>query len=324
MSVYSIADRFRENFYSLVQQIPCGRVTNYGKLAEALGDSVAARAVGKMLNENPRPIVVPCHRVVMSDGHIGGFGMGLEKKRELLADEGVFFQDDYVVDFDSKLFTDFESDQPLKKLRKYQKDSRQKIQCIDQRDEYTIVGGLDVSYLEHAGFSSLSLWEDREESVTITIMDSVDFPYIPTYLSFREIPPMLNVLDKLDKKPHVLLVDGNGILHPRGIGLATQLGIEADIPTIGVAKSLLCGSLEEEVSHKKPVSKVILEGKTVGYAYLSSKRAKNPIYISPGHLITLTSALEVVKRYCEYKIPAPIRKAHISATELRDKMKERI
>ncbi len=324
MSVWQITRNFREDFYALVQQIPRGRVSTYGKLAEALGDKRASRAVGKMLNENPRPILVPCHRVVMSDGRIGGFGMGIEKKRELLADEDVYIEEEHVIDFEEKLFDDFKSDHPLKKLRGYQDKLVPRIECRDKQEEYSIVGGIDASFLDDFGFASISIWDDNEESFTLTIKERVHFPYIPTYLGFREIPLMLKAINELDEKPDVLMVDGNGILHPKGIGLATQLGIEADIPTVGVAKSLLCGTLEHDVSHEDPVSKIIFNGDIVGYAYLSSKRAKNPIYISHGHLISPKTALELIKKYCDYKIPSPIRKAHISATEFRNKMKEEI
>ncbi|MGM0511025.1 MAG: endonuclease V, partial [Thermoplasmatota archaeon] len=92
-----------------------------------------------------------------------------------------------------------------------------------------------------------------------------------------------------------------------------------DMPTIGVAKSMLTGGMKKEVTHADPVSKIYSEDENdlIGYAYLSSDRAKNPIYISPGHKVSPRSSLEKVKTYCEYKIPQPVRKAHIRANKTR-------
>lgn len=301
----------------MVQQIPSGRVTTYGALARALGDIRAARTVGKMLNENPRPVVVPCHRVVMSDGKIGGFGMGVPKKIEMLAQEGIDVENGEVVDFEEVLFEDFESDKPLNKLRKRQEEIKEKIIIEDDFDELKIVGGVDVSYKDYYGYAALSIWDEKEEKRIVFEEGEVPFPYISSYLSFREVPLIKKLLDKVEEKPDVLLVDGNGIMHPRGIGLASQLGVIADIPTIGVAKSQLCGKKEEEVTHEEPVSRVLADDDLLGYAYLSSERAKNPIYVSPGHRVSHETALEVVKMHCNYKVPDPVRSAHINATKRR-------
>lgn len=308
---------FKEYFFSLVQQIPCGKITTYGSLARALGDVKASRAVGKMLNENPRPIEVPCHRVVMSDGTLGGFGMGVEKKRELLLNEGVHIHNDRILDFEDILFDDFITSKPLKGLRGQEERIKNHI-CIPisfDLDEVTTVGGVDVSYQEDRAFAALSIWDESSEIYTHTIDMSVDLPYIPSYLSFREMPAILKLLDDSEIIPDILMVDGNGILHPRGIGLATHIGVSRDIPSIGVAKSLLLGKLERDPDHVTPVSKVLHKGKVMGYAYLSSKRAKRPIYVSTGHKINLGSALDIVERYCVYKVPEPIRRAHTIATK---------
>ncbi len=323
MNVSNITKSFYKDFYSLVQQIPYGKITTYGALAKALGDIRAARTVGKMLNENPRPIIVPCHRVVMSDGSVGGFGMGIQKKRELLKDEGISLDDDRIVDFEKKLFADFITDKPLEGLREEQFRLASRVKLKDDIGTIKTVGGLDVAYLDNLGFASTSFWEGSEEKYTHTVKSDVTFPYIPTYLSFREMPLLLELLEEIEQKPDILMVDGNGIMHPIGLGLASHLGVEMDIPTIGVAKSLLCGKLEHDISHGEPVSRVLLDDDIIGYALLSSKRAKNPIYISPGHCISSESALEITKKYCQYKIPNPIRGAHMKANELRNQEKEK-
>lgn len=98
---------FSERVYRLVGQIPAGRVSTYGAVAEALGDSGAARAVGRALNRNPRLVEVPCHRVVHSDGRLGGYVLGKDEKARLLSTEGVEVLNDRVVDFRNRFFKDF-------------------------------------------------------------------------------------------------------------------------------------------------------------------------------------------------------------------------
>ncbi len=323
MKVSRIIKSFYQDFYTLVQQIPYGKISTYGALAEALGDIRAARTVGKMLNENPRPIIVPCHRVVMSDGSIGGFGMGVQKKRELLEDEGILLDGDKVIDFGKKLFTDFVSDEPLERLREEQLRLTRRVKLEDDNGTINTIGGVDVAYLENVGFASISFWEGAEEIFTHTVKVDVRFPYIPSYLSFREMPPLIELLEDIEQKPDILMVDGNGIMHPRGIGLASHLGLETKTPTVGVAKSLLCGKLDHDLTHDKPVSEVVLEDEIIGYAFLSSKRATKPIYISPGHRVSPASALDIVKQYSNYKIPEPIRRAHIVSAKKRDQEKNK-
>ena len=137
------------------------------------------------------------------------------------------------------------------------------------------------------------------------IHDKILFPYIPTYLSFRESDFIRFLHQKLDLKPDLLMIDGNGILHPLGFGIASHVGVNLDMPSIGVAKSMLCGKLEN--------NNVIYDNKEIGHAYYNSKRVKKPIFISPGHKLNLKNAVSIVKKLCISKIPEPIRRAHILA-----------
>ncbi|MFP4051377.1 MAG: endonuclease V [Thermoplasmata archaeon] len=319
MSLHLLVKDFRVNFYNLVEQIPEGKVTTYGDLAESLGDKRAARAVGRMLNKNPRPIEVPCHRVVRSDGSIGGYANGVDKKIELLEKEGLEVNNDNIKNFKQKRFNDFESEYPLHELRKKQLDDRDNIDMnnhINYNDE-TVVGGVDVSYEDDTAFSCLTLFKDREKIGTFTRKNEVKFPYISTYLSFREGPVLIDLIRSTDKKPDVLIVDGNGVMHPKGIGLASHIGVILDLPTIGVAKSKLCGDQVERVDNENKQSRIELNGKLIGYALLSSDRAKKPIYVSSGNKVSVETAIKIVKDYCEYKIPEPIRKAHMIANKRR-------
>ncbi|MEF8874662.1 MAG: endonuclease V [Candidatus Thermoplasmatota archaeon] len=323
MQSTSLVKSFRQDFYSLVGQIPEGRVSTYGALARALGSERAARAVGKMLNENPRPVEVPCHRVVRSDGSLGGYGRGEEEKKRLLEEEGVGVKEGEVRDFEKIVFEDFESDKPLETLREEQQEVKEKVVVEESGIEFSLVAGVDVSYSDGKAYPALSLWDNgnKEEIDVFTTEVDVDFPYIPTFLAFRELPCLMAILEVVEKKPDVIMVDGNGVMHPDGIGLASHLGVEADIPTIGVAKSKLCGSLVEEIDREKNkmISEVRRNGKLIGHALLEGKRAKKPIYVSPGHGVSHVEAIKLVRSYCTYKVPDPIRRAHIQATKRRKK-----
>jgi deoxyribonuclease V len=311
--------KFDDYFYSLVKQIPKGMVSTYGELARALGDIRGARAVGRLLNENPYAPIVPCHRVVMSDGGIGGFGGGIEKKIKLLDKEGVKVRDDNIVDFDNVLFKDFKTKYPLKKLREEQMRLKKSIKLEDDFSEVETVGGVDVAY-DDKGYGACALYdfESLKKIGNVTHKTDVEIPYIPTYLAFRELPVIEGLIKTLKNKPTVLLLDGNGVLHPYGMGIASHVGVVLDIPTIGVAKKLLCGNLKRKVSSVGEYSEVEYEGRMIGYALRSSPRSKKPIYISPGHKVSFKTALSIVKRFCKHKIPEPIREAHALATKTRN------
>lgn len=141
-------------------------------------------------------------------------------------------------------------------------------------------------------------------------------PYIPGFLAFREIPGLMKAFSKLNQKPDLIMVDGQGILHPRRMGIATHLGIKLDLPTIGVAKKKLCGNviLPTEVGSSTPV---VDKGETIGYAYLP-KANTNPVYISPGHKSDLSSSIAFTKSvYRSHKLPEPTRLADIYSKKLK-------
>jgi deoxyribonuclease V len=310
---------FTKYFYSLVKQIPKGKVSTYGELARALGDIRAARAVGRMLTENPYAPIVPCHRVVMSDGSLGGFGGGIPKKIRLLEYEGVQIEGNLIVDFENTYFHDFKTKFPLKKMREEQIRLKRLVKLQDDFSGIKTVGGVDVAYNgKGLGACAVYSFENLDILDRKTIEAKIDVPYIPTYLAFRELPVIEKVMNKLRDKPTLLLIDGNGILHPYGMGIASHVGVKLDIPTIGVAKTLLCGNAIKQVNKVGDYSKVELEGELIGYAYKSSPRARKLIYISPGHKVSFKTALSVVKKFCKYKIPEPIREAHTIATNARN------
>lgn len=262
-------------FYNLVKQIPRGRVTTYGDLAIALGDIIASRAVGKMLSENPVPGTVPCHRVVMGDGTIGGFTHpeGVEKKIHMLMEEGVEIFNGKIVNFETLRYREFNTWYPLKKIREEEEVLKKNISLRDREFEKIIV--TDVSYAGRNAFISF-VELDRNFSIVNNYVRKtrVNFPYIPTYLSYREGNAIISVMEE----EGLYILDGQGILHPRGIGLATYFGVVKGLPSIGIAKSRLIGDEEGD--------RIFLNGKQVGWKI-------GKYYISPGNFISLKKSLKV-------------------------------
>lgn len=313
-----IVRNFIEYFYTLVSQIPKGRVSTYGDLAKALGDVRASRAVGQMLAANPRPIVVPCHRVVMNDGGIGGYSGsgGISKKTELLTGEGVIIRNDYVTDLQRIIYADFRTDFPLKKLVKEQKELSKKVLLKDGFSKIKTVAGIDVAYNKNRAYGACVVYDYHNKNIVeeATVEAEIEFPYIPTFLGYRELPIIEKLVKKVKTTPTIFMVDGNGILHPLKFGIASHAGIKINVPTIGVAKNLLLGKVTKEPRRVGNYSEIIYNNKRLGYALKSSQNA-NPVYVSPGHRISFKTSIKVVKRFCEHKIPEPIRSAHLLATK---------
>ena len=143
------------------------------------------------------------------------------------------------------------------------------------------------------------------------------FPYIPGLLSFRELPILLDALKKITTVPDVMLCDGQGTAHPRGLGLASHLGLLIEVPTIGCAKSRLVGTFSPLGQHRGDRSPLLYRGEEVGRV-LRTRSGVRPLFVSPGNRIDLDTSTEVVLRCCSrYRIPEPIRQAHLLVNALR-------
>lgn len=177
------------------------------------------------------------------------------------------------------------------------------------------VGGVDISLKNDQaraaivvlGFPELSLLEGVTAEIPLV------FPYIPGLLTFREGPAVLAAWEKLARKPDLLMFDGQGIAHPRGIGIASQMGLWLDRPTIGVAKSRLYGRHAEVGPQPGEVAGLYDQRqpeKTIG-GVARTKKNTRPLYISPGHLIDVQHAVDFVLRCVRgYRLPEPTRWAH--------------
>jgi O-6-methylguanine DNA methyltransferase len=227
-------------FYNLVKQIPEGYITTYGQLARALGDIRAARAVGYMLSINEDPDGIPCYRVVHTDKRMGKYASGVEEKARRLRKDGIIISNGMVENFDERFFSDFKTDYPLIKLQEEQEKIAGMANFNGNSDEENYAA-IDVSYEKRMGYGALVYYDSGEYKVKNLEMQ-VDFPYIPGYLGYRESPFIENLANGVEG---LLLIDANGLLHPRKCGLATFAGVVMDRATIGVAKSLLMGKMNE-------------------------------------------------------------------------------
>jgi len=176
-----------------------------------------------------------------------------------------------------------------------------------------LVGGADACYdrADKRVYGALAVFSYPD----LTLVEEAagdgpcPFPYIPGLLSFREAPIILDIWKKLTRRPEVLLVDGQGIAHPRGLGLAAHLGLLLDMPTIGVAKSRLVGEGEKPGREAGAATPLCWQGQTVGWI-LRTRTGIKPLYVSPGHRISLADCREIVISCVKgYRFPEPLRQA---------------
>ncbi len=185
-----------------------------------------------------------------------------------------------------------------------------------------LIAGVDNSYVEatgttYGGVVVLS-WPDLrvvEQQVSRT---PTAFPYVPGLLSFREAPGILAAIELLEHEPDLFIFDGQGIAHPRGLGLASHLGLVLDRPSIGCAKSLLVGRYDAPGPQQGDTSPLTYGGHTVGTVLRPATGRKALLYVSPGHRISLQSATRIVAECCRgYIMPEPTRLAHNLVTQAR-------
>jgi deoxyribonuclease V len=185
------------------------------------------------------------------------------------------------------------------------------------------VAGVDVAYMGDTSVAAVAVLDASTLSqVEVQVAHlKTRFPYVPTLLSFREIPPAYSAIKKLHGKPDVFMVDGQGFAHPYGLGFASHLGLILDKPTIGVAKSLLCGEVEKD--GEEGWAPIKYKGEVIG-AEVVTKQGTKPVYVSVGHRVSLKRAIEVVLECTgKYKLPEPTRRAHIAAGEEKRKIQFR-
>jgi deoxyribonuclease V len=184
-----------------------------------------------------------------------------------------------------------------------------------------LIAGADVSYNRfsntiYAGVVVLH----REDGSVVEKQGAVcetAFPYVPGLLSFREAPALLEAFAKVQSEPDVIMLDGQGLAHPRRLGLACHVGLWLDRPCVGCAKSLLLGRFKDLGRKAGEEAPLVDRGEVVGKA-VRTKTGVKPVYVSAGHRIDLDSAVQVVLACCRgYRLPEPTRQAHLHVNALR-------
>lgn len=202
-----------------------------------------------------------------------------------------------------------------------QKTLRERVRLTPLKKRIETIAGADISFNKYspviyAGIVVLRLPE-LEVVEEVGIVSETRFPYVPGLLSFREAPSVLEAWAKLKTEPDAMMFDGQGVAHPRRVGIASQVGLFINRPTLGCAKSVLVGKYQEPGEERGSWSEMIDKGEVVGAAVRTKTRVK-PIYVSPGHLIDLEGAIELTLA-CDggYRQPEPTRRAHLLVNELR-------
>lgn len=178
------------------------------------------------------------------------------------------------------------------------------------------VAGIDVSVVDGQARAAVVVMrlDPMEALETVRAQREVSFPYIPGLLSFREGPVILDALGQLETIPDVLLFDGQGRAHPRRLGIAAHIGVLLDRPSVGCAKSRLCGTHDEPGVERAAYAPLYDGDEQIGAVLRTRSRVK-PVYVSVGHRATLAEAIELVLRCgTGYKLPEPIRRAHRAAS----------
>jgi len=198
-----------------------------------------------------------------------------------------------------------------------QRELATRVSQISEVDKPRFIAGVDISAARGQGVATgavVVLDYPALKMVEVkTVNEKLAFPYIPGLLSFRESPLVLAACEKLMVIPDLILVDGQGLAHPRRLGLASHLGLLLDTPTIGCAKSRLCGHHKELGSQAGSFAELVDNGEVIG-AVLRSKPDISPLYVSVGHKVDLETAISWVLACCRgYRIPEPLRLAHLAA-----------
>ncbi len=192
-----------------------------------------------------------------------------------------------------------------------QRELAERVVLEDRFDPPLHFGGVDISYISrNKGIAAMVVIDEKFRIIEEKWVEGeIKVPYIHGFLSFRELPLMKKTIENIENRPQITFVSGNGILHPRFLGIASHLGVELDISTIGIAKKLLCGELKED--------KIICKDRIVGIKF-------GNIYVSPGNRISIESALKYTKKMMgEHRLPEPLYLADKLSREIAEDKKQR-
>ncbi len=201
------------------------------------------------------------------------------------------------------------------KLKEEQLKLARKVIVKDSFDKLELVAGVDCSYNKDDVIGAIVVCDYKtiEVKEKAYAIKKANVPYMAGFLAYREGPAISEAYAKLEQKPDVMIFDGNGILHPRRIGMASHMGVLLDIASIGVAKHLLVGEVKGKT--------VYVENEARAELIITREHSK-PIYVSPGHKISLKTSVEIVKNCIKFphKLPEPLHLAHKYSNEIRNKL----
>ncbi|MFC1917349.1 deoxyribonuclease V [Chloroflexota bacterium] len=205
----------------------------------------------------------------------------------------------------------------VKEAKEIQNRLACRVSRINELGVPKLIAGADISIKRAEGVAEAAVitlaYPDLHLVEVKITRGKLNFPYVPGLLSFREAPLIMAAFQQLSFRPDLLLVDGQGIAHPRRFGLASHLGLLLEIPAIGCAKSRLCGRYQEPHETIGSYSDLVAEGEVIG-AVLRTRTGVKPVYISTGHRIDLETAVHWTINCCRgYRIPEPTRLAHLAA-----------
>lgn len=190
---------------------------------------------------------------------------------------------------------------------------RDRVVAEDRLGGIGVVAGVDAHFDRERAFARAAVvtlsWPDLETIEEATAEERLAFPYVPGLLSFREAPPVLDALAKLERPPDLVVCDAHGLAHPRRFGLACHLGLLSDLPTIGVAKSRLTGEHEEPGTERGSRVPLVDGEETIG-AVVRTRTGVRPVYVSIGHRVSLDTAVEWTLALApRYRLPETTRRA---------------
>jgi len=205
------------------------------------------------------------------------------------------------------------------KARETQERLGSKVRIVPYRGTPRFIAGVDAAFTEDRVAAAACLYSFPDLTCLERTADiqELRFPYVPGYLAFREGPAIIAAVRRLARMPDIILVDGQGIAHPRGFGIACHIGVQLDIPTIGCAKTRLVGDYREPGVRKGSWSDLNYEGHVIG-AVLRTKDGVRPLFVSPGHCIDKEGSVRfVLSCVGSYRIPEPIRCAHVYSRSMK-------
>ncbi len=203
-----------------------------------------------------------------------------------------------------------------------QREMASSIITTDQLEALNHIGGMDVSATrfdpEKMVYATCVVLDGKECIDKSHISEKAPMPYIPGLLGFREAPSLFKAFLALKHKPDLIMVDGQGTCHPRGVGIASHIGLLLDIPTIGVAKTILIGKPKDLLGKKRGSKTPLFHKDKIVAMLVRTKDGCNPLIVSPGHKISLETSIELVLEHARgYRLPEPTRQAHLASNAFR-------